>query len=92
VKRRHERRAVSILDACADQQLFGPWFRDSSTWSAWRVFLRALFGLPVDEIARNAAHLLVIMNCGAIFKRTPLEKWTQQAQFAYAAGGGDARP
>jgi hypothetical protein len=39
---------ISILSACADQELFAPWFREPATWRAWFVFLRALFGLPMD--------------------------------------------
>lgn len=42
---------VSILDACDDPALFGPWFRDPETWQAWRVFLAALFGLDMDDEA-----------------------------------------
>jgi hypothetical protein len=40
--------AVSILDACRDPELFGPWFRKRSTWRAWFTFLHVLFGLPLD--------------------------------------------
>ena len=32
-------RGFSILDAIRDQRLFGPAFRDLSTWRAWLVFL-----------------------------------------------------
>src|SRR5215203_2054205 len=44
---------LTILDALEDEKLFAPWFRDPSTWFSWRVFLAALFGLPMkdDEIA-----------------------------------------
>jgi hypothetical protein len=37
----------TLLDAVDDPQLFAPWFKDRSTWAAWFVFLRALFGLPL---------------------------------------------
>jgi hypothetical protein len=40
---------ATILDACENPALFGRWFRDASTWRAWFVFLRALFGLPMAE-------------------------------------------
>jgi hypothetical protein len=42
---------VSILDALQDPSLFGrlPAFRDLSTWTRWLVFLRALYGLPLDR-------------------------------------------
>ena len=43
------REAVTILDAMGDPNLFGPWFRDPATWRAWRAFLAALFGLPMDD-------------------------------------------
>ena len=44
---------VTILEACADPNLFARWFRDRDTWRAWFVFLRALFGLPMsaDDLA-----------------------------------------
>jgi hypothetical protein len=35
------------LDACADPMLFAPWFKDRNTWTAWFVFLAALFALPM---------------------------------------------
>ena len=40
---------MTILDALADKHLFGALdaFKDLSTWSAWIVFLRALYGLPM---------------------------------------------
>jgi hypothetical protein len=38
---------MSLIDTCADKNLFAGWFRDPSTWSSWFVFLRALFGLPL---------------------------------------------
>lgn len=41
--------SVNILDACHDHTLFARWFRDEATWRAWFVFLKALFGLPMDE-------------------------------------------
>jgi hypothetical protein len=40
---------VTIVEAAADPNLFGRWFRDRDTWRAWFVFLRALFGLPMSE-------------------------------------------
>jgi hypothetical protein len=38
---------TSILDTIAHRELFGPWFKKPATWAAWRVFLSALFGLPI---------------------------------------------
>ena len=40
---------LSIIDACTDRHLFGPWFKDRQSWAAWFTFLRVMFGLPLDE-------------------------------------------
>jgi hypothetical protein len=40
-------RAPTLLDAVGDPHLFGPWFKKRETWQAWRVFLKALFALPM---------------------------------------------
>jgi terminase large subunit-like protein len=40
--------AVTLIDAMADPQLFGPWFKNAGTWRTWRAFLRALFGLRMN--------------------------------------------
>ena len=37
---------MNILRALDDPKVFPPFFRGSS-WQAWRVFLAALFGLPL---------------------------------------------
>jgi hypothetical protein len=42
---------MNILQACADPNLFSPWFRDPASWRAWRAFLAALFALPMDDEA-----------------------------------------
>lgn len=38
----------TILDVMDDPDLFGPFFKGAS-WYAWRVFLAALFALPMDD-------------------------------------------
>src|SRR5262249_13025323 len=38
---------MDILTAIDDPRLFGPWFKDPTTWQAWRSFLAATFGLPM---------------------------------------------
>jgi hypothetical protein len=45
--------STSILDTIDHPQLFAPRFRKPATWSAWRVFLAALFGLPIAEGDRD---------------------------------------
>lgn len=49
---------MNILQAIKDPKLFGHWFRQPETWAAWRVFLAALFGLPMDEAERSIFHQL----------------------------------
>jgi hypothetical protein len=39
--------AMNILQAMRDNNLFAPWFKDATTWAAWRAFLAALFALPM---------------------------------------------
>jgi hypothetical protein len=48
--RRRSAAPLTILDALADRALFGglPAFRDLSTWRAWLVFLRSVYGLPLS--------------------------------------------
>lgn len=43
---------MNILDAMKHPDLFGPHFRDSTKWAAWRAFLATLFGLPMDDEAK----------------------------------------
>ena len=39
---------MTILQAMADPQLFGPLFAGDS-WAPWKAFLACLFGLPLEE-------------------------------------------
>jgi hypothetical protein len=43
---------VNILQALDDPSLFGAHFRGPS-WAAWRAFLTAAFGLPMDDASRE---------------------------------------
>src|SRR5262245_34658082 len=49
----HPRDPVTILDACCDPHLFGPWFTRRESWRAWFVFLAALFGLKMTPSERK---------------------------------------
>jgi hypothetical protein len=40
---------MNILEAIAEPKVFGSQFRDPESWTAWKVFLKALFGLPMDS-------------------------------------------
>jgi hypothetical protein len=42
---------VNILQVIEDPKLFGGLFKDISTWRPWIVFLKALFGLPIEDPA-----------------------------------------
>jgi hypothetical protein len=43
---------MNIIDKLLDPQLFGGMeaFRDLTSWARWIVFLKALYGLPLDEV------------------------------------------
>jgi hypothetical protein len=47
------RPVMTLLDACADGKLFGPWFKAPTSWSAWFAFVATLFALPltVEQLA-----------------------------------------
>jgi hypothetical protein len=40
---------VNIIDAIDDEQIFARFFRKRESWLAWRVFLKALFALPMTS-------------------------------------------
>jgi hypothetical protein len=42
----------TIFDGIENPELFRRWFRDPTTWRAWFIFLRALFGIPLSEEER----------------------------------------
>ena len=39
---------ITIIEACQDPDVFGPWFKDRLTWISWFVFLRVMFGLALQ--------------------------------------------
>jgi len=40
---------MTLLEAVRDPALFAPFFRDHTSWRAWKAFLAALFGLPLTD-------------------------------------------
>lgn len=40
---------MNIIDAIDDPAILGGAIKDPETWAAWRAFLKALFGLPMDD-------------------------------------------
>jgi len=47
---------MNVLDAMRDPALFGSAFANADDWRAWRVFLAALFALPVSDPADVALY------------------------------------
>jgi len=47
---------MTIIDAIRDERFFKPLFKDLKTWHNWQVYLKALFGLPIET--RNDKKLL----------------------------------
>ena len=76
---------TSIIEALADPDLFAPHFKlhrkHGDTWQRWRVFLKALFALPMD-----AADLVIYQECTG---RTdpPTEPVTEAALVVGRRGG-----
>jgi hypothetical protein len=44
-----KRKQINIVDAIRDKRLFGGLFPDLTSWSAWLVFLKAVFQIPMDS-------------------------------------------
>lgn len=40
---------MNIIEALHSDNCFRPLFKDVETWRSWEVYLRALFGLPIEE-------------------------------------------
>ena len=40
---------MNIIDIIDDVRFFQPLFRNEQSWRAWRVFLKALFGIPITD-------------------------------------------
>ena len=47
----------TILDAMRHEHLWRSWFRDERGWQAWRIFLSALFGLPINQFDASLVEL-----------------------------------
>src|ERR1044071_3008314 len=43
-----KRKSITIIDAIRNPKLFGSLFPDLSSWSAWLVFLKAVFGIEME--------------------------------------------
>ncbi|MBA7497178.1 hypothetical protein ES702_07789 [subsurface metagenome] len=40
---------MDIIQACSDKRFFLPSFRDISSWENWMIFLKILYGLPLED-------------------------------------------
>ena len=47
----------NILDAMRHEHLWRSWFRDERGWRALRIFLAALFGLPINQFDTSLVEL-----------------------------------
>ena len=48
---------MNIIDIIDDPRFFKSLFKNEQSWRAWRVFLKALFGIPItDESERELFH------------------------------------
>ncbi|MCJ7588507.1 MAG: hypothetical protein MUQ00_11510, partial [Candidatus Aminicenantes bacterium] len=50
---------MNIISAIHSREVFRPLFKDPKTWHAWEVFLRGLFGLPIE----SAEDLALFKDC-----------------------------
>ena len=66
------KKKIDIIEAMHDQHLFGPLFKNPETWAAWRVFLKSLFALPMDN-----DELTLYRQCTG--RETPPQKPFQEA-------------
>lgn len=71
----------TIIDACHDPALFGPWFKDRATWAAWFAFLKALFGLLMTPEER-----VLYQQCTG--RSTSPARWFQEAWLIVGRRGG----
>jgi hypothetical protein len=60
---------MNVIDALHSKDIFGPLFKDLSTWHAWEVYLRGLFGLPIE----TAEDRVLFKDCTGL-EGTPGEK------------------
>jgi hypothetical protein len=75
---------MDLITACADPNLFAPWFRDRATWSSWWVFLKALFALPLDD-----EELATYTRCTGRVR--PSEAQANEAWLTFVAGVAASR-
>jgi hypothetical protein len=59
-KRAEPKPPLNIIQACEDEDIFAPWFKDRETWAAWFAFLKVMFGLQIDD-----AELATFQKCTA---------------------------
>jgi hypothetical protein len=55
---------MNILQAIEDPALFNSLFKDISTWRPWIVFLKALFGLPIED----PADMMLFQDCTGLLE------------------------
>jgi hypothetical protein len=75
---------IDIVQAIKNPKLFRPLFGDLGTWGAWLVFLKAIFGLPMDS-----AELAMFRKCTA--RTEPPRSGVKEAWCLCGRRGGKSR-
>jgi hypothetical protein len=65
---------MNLLAALDDKNLFKPWIKRPETWAAWRAFIAALYGLPMDDAA-EAIYRRHTARAGALPTVASKEAW-----------------
>jgi hypothetical protein len=76
--------SITIIDALRDRKLFGSLFADLSTWQAWIAWLKAVFGLSMDE-----TELALYQQCTA--RQNPPISGIKEAYAVVGRRGGKSR-
>jgi hypothetical protein len=95
-------RTMNILEAIADKNLLGGAFKDLSTWRPWVVFLKALFGLDIQDsedlkLLRDCTELamppkVTVRECSAICGRRSGKSFISAVIAVYLACFKDWKP
>jgi hypothetical protein len=74
-------RPANIIEAVTSPEWWGPWFPNPESWSAWRAFWKAIFGIPMD-----AAELGIFRECTGR-QQPPTELQKEVAEVIGRRGG-----
>src|SRR5262249_60801492 len=78
------KRQIDIIQAIRDRRLFGGLFKSIDTWRAWIVFLKSIFGLPMDQAE-------IELYCRCTGRTDPPSGGVQEDGCVGGMGGGKRR-